>query len=299
MKAPKDQIASGTATIPEFFYWINERHRIWVRRQAGAPKPWTDDPILRDWKFTNAFRQLDRGTVALHYMLEQVGKVPADLTVFNIMWYRLFNLDTHALENGVGFTFDEETKHMMYRELRRLAGSGQKVFTSAHMTTGVAGEPKVESYIRACEHAWANREHIVAQCKAGTMEQVFNALLPGYMIGRFVAYEIVCDLRFVASLWPGGKPTDVTTWANMGPGAARGLTRLGLLPELKFTAQKRGVELMRDLYRESAAHLEPWVLSAPVPFELREIEHSLCEFDKYQRVKRGEGQPRMKFNGRA
>ena len=26
--------------------------------------------------------------------------------------------------------------------------------------------------------------------------------------------------------------------------------------------------------------------------EMREIEHSLCEFDKYQRVKHGEGKPR-------
>jgi hypothetical protein len=27
-------------------------------------------------------------------------------------------------------------------------------------------------------------------------------------------------------------------------------------------------------------------------WEMREVEHSLCEFDKYERVRRGEGRPR-------
>jgi hypothetical protein len=48
-----------------FWYWISERHSIFLRRQEGKPKPWTDDPILRDYKFTNPFRENDRGTVWL------------------------------------------------------------------------------------------------------------------------------------------------------------------------------------------------------------------------------------------
>jgi hypothetical protein len=31
------------------------------------------------------------------------------------------------------------------------------------------------------------------------------------------------------------------------------------------------------------------------PLEMRDCEHSLCEFDKYMRVKLGEGRPRQKF----
>ena len=32
-------------------------------------------------------------------------------------------------------------------------------------------------------------------------------------------------------------------------------------------------------------------------WELREIEHCLCEFDKYERIRLGQGRPRTKFNG--
>lgn len=304
MKAQKDSFEPGTAKLDDFFYWIEERTRIYLKREADEPKPWTTDAILRDWKFTNAYRQLDRGTVALrNFIVEPAisNEAPIDWVVWNIMWYRLFNLDEHAVDPLGGFIPGDERK-ALYEYLRLRKNNGAKVFTSAHMTTGVAGEDKIDTYIRACEDAWMRRELVVEACKVGTLESVFNALLPGYMIGRFIAYEIACDLRFVAGLWPGGSPTDVLTWANMGPGAARGLARLGLLPTLRFTAQQEGVWHMSNLHTlavdvgrvpDAVRQAIPW------PFELREIEHSLCEFDKYQRVLRNEGQARMKFNGRA
>ena len=49
--------------IERFCYWINERHAIYQKRAKGQPAPWTDDPILRDYKFTNPFRENDRVTV--------------------------------------------------------------------------------------------------------------------------------------------------------------------------------------------------------------------------------------------
>jgi ppGpp synthetase/RelA/SpoT-type nucleotidyltranferase len=30
-------------------------------------------------------------------------------------------------------------------------------------------------------------------------------------------------------------------------------------------------------------------------FEMREVEHSLCEFDKYERTRLGQGRPRSKY----
>ena len=43
-------------------YWgfAAERQEIFFRRMAGAAPPWTADPILREFKFTNAYRASDR-----------------------------------------------------------------------------------------------------------------------------------------------------------------------------------------------------------------------------------------------
>ena len=46
-----------------FFAFARARHQIYLRRKNGQPPPWTDDPILQRYRFTNVFRELDATTV--------------------------------------------------------------------------------------------------------------------------------------------------------------------------------------------------------------------------------------------
>jgi hypothetical protein len=118
---------------------------------------------------------------------------------------------------------------------------------------------------------------ILKAVKSYRMEVVFEELLNINGVGGFIAYEMVCDLRFCLLRF---KPLDTITWANVGPGAKRGLNRLGMEP---------CIESMITLLNKAPRLECPW------PFELREIEHWLCEFDKYERVRTGVGVPRMKY----
>jgi hypothetical protein len=119
-----------------------------------------------------------------------------------------------------------------------------------------------------------------------TLEAVHSWLKATYGVGNFMAYEIVTDLRHTRVLCDA---TDTMTWANVGPGALRGLRRLDA-----HVRPSGGVARMKYLLDVSPEHLPG------VPrLELRDIEHSLCEFDKYCRVKFGEGRPRSKYDGKA
>lgn len=284
----KEDFKAGSASKEEFFYWINERHQIYVNRFVeNQPKPWTKDPILQNYKFTNVFRQLDRGTLALKNMLNKSPNLSDDLLVFNIHWYRLYNLDVHA--NILGTV---KHPHVLFEYLRDCYNEDEQIFTAAHMTTASGrSEPKIDIYEEAVMDAWNDRSVIVEACKSRKMEVVFHTLKQFQCVGAFIAYEIVCDLRFTRLLC---EAEDKLTWSNVGPGARRGLERLGLYPT---------VASMYSLFLEAPKYLERHVLDhyvgsvAEVPFELREIEHSLCEFDKYQRVKHGQGTPRQKFRG--
>ena len=40
---------------------------------------------------------------------------------------------------------------------------------------------------------------------------------------------------------------------------------------------------------------EPYLQGHMEPIEMRDIEHCLCEFDKYERTRLGEGRPRAKY----
>ena len=52
------------------------------------------------------------------------------------------------------------------------------------------------------------------------------------------------------------------------------------------------VEFMAELLKSSRPNLGKHV----PPLEMREIEHSLCEFDKWTRVRNNEGRPRSRYH---
>ena len=42
--------------INKFLYWISERHKVYLNKEAKSEWPWTKDKILQEYKFTNPFR---------------------------------------------------------------------------------------------------------------------------------------------------------------------------------------------------------------------------------------------------
>jgi len=281
-----DKIPFGECTVQDLANYMNERHLIWHKRFVEKkPKPWTEDKILQQYKFTNCFRQLDKGTAALQEMLKR--QKDGVLILFNIIWYRYFNLYVHAEQLGFVTDYTQVEEYITAK-----AKKCDKVFTGAWMTTGVRYEDKHISYLRACKEAWDRREMLYYLITTSTkLETVCAYLKDLYMVGDFLAYELACDLRFTKLL---NKATDTLTFANLGPGAQRGLKRLGM----PYKNQKEGCESMRELYDMLIElHISYHIIHAPWPFELREVEHNLCEFDKYQRVKNGEGHPRSKYPG--
>ncbi len=119
-------------------------------------------------------------------------------------------------------------------------------------------------------------------------------------LGSFHSYEIVTDLRHTALL---SSAPDIMSWANPGPGARRGANRVmgrdvrdksvrraGLIEEMQeILAHSKEFDLWpgKDLRGQVRYKPEDW----PV-WEMRDVEHTLCEFDKYERVRLGEGRPR-------
>lgn len=81
-------------------------------------------------------------------------------------------------------------------------------------------------------------------------------------------------------------------WANPGPGAKRGLGRIFFNDKSATISKDRMLSLMQCLLVASR-----FKLPHMPKFEMREIEHSLCETDKYLRAKTGEGKPKQLYRG--
>lgn len=290
------------------WYWINERHRIYLRRLEGQPFPWTEDKILRRFKFTNAFRQLDRVTQAWtdrYVRLLDRGKSLSDGDLlFHCAMFRLFNWpETYdALFYGLRSTdwnFDKAVKILE----RRRDEDYEQIFTGAYIVpTDGTTDSKIVMICRALDFLYdgrtqeerdegvpPNRKYFAALIKKhNSMEKAVEVLRRVPTIGGFIGYEIACDLRFTRLL---ADAVDVMSWANPGPGAIRGINRLLTgKPKLPKKVRKPNyVYAMRQLLRIAPRNLKKHVKSCIYPFEMREIEHSLCEFDKYMRAKRKEG----------
>jgi hypothetical protein len=166
----------------------------------------------------------------------------------------------------------------------------EQVFTGAYIiTNGGIAEPKTHVVMeRYLQPLWEVRAMLGPQMRSSSIQAAHRALVQYLGWGGFMAYEVMCDLRYTAFL---NRAIDKSTWAHAGPGALRGLGRLnGKLP-----APREAVVQMQNLLNL----ISPlWYLAFPKDplLEMREIEHSLCEFDKYERVRNGEGRPRSKYS---
>lgn len=89
-----------------FFELMHERMCIWKRRfMDRKPRPWTNNEILRDYKFTNVYRELDRSSQwQIHNILLDEGLSLKNL-IWKLMVYRFFN-------NPDTFTFDPKTMNV-------------------------------------------------------------------------------------------------------------------------------------------------------------------------------------------
>lgn len=289
-----------------FFYWMNERHSIYMLKSLGEPWPWTKDKILQEYKFTNVFRQNDAVTKQLTKRLKECSKLNFCTLkdVFaRIVIFRMFNWPyTYDLLKSKELVANWNTAKAI-RVLTKFKEDGNKVFTGAYIITNNGRkEPKIELMCSAIGEILRNKESIVIDILAErSIEHAVKCLIEYPMVGKFIAYELATDLRHTKIL---GKAEDIYEWANPGPGAKRGLNRLHERP-LKFTQpDSEFIEEMRAILSLSYLEIDPFddhETKLPVIYhdkmilEMRDIEHSLCEFDKYMRVKNGEGRPRSKY----
>ena len=292
-----------TEFIPEeldrYFYWLHERETIRIRKEErGDSPPWTDDPILQEFKFCQVFREDDRTTRWFRTHMRDPLATHRDVFMATII-FRWFNL----IETGRTLL-----EHNLHREWNRKKAIEEitkqpKWITGSYIIKTPNRMDKVTGVAECISHIWKDRNYLLDMLEKElekdtlTLQKMWKWLRDYPYMGPFMAYEVVTDLRWTYLL---SDAQDINKWANAGPGAMRGLNRLTGRP-LKFTStlhpwQKEMVEL---LYIAADRLDRNWVFPhGTATFEMREIEGGLCEFDKYSRILKKEGRTRSiyKYN---
>lgn len=146
------RVAKRSRPIPSEIYSVLwkfafERHRIYLRRLAGKDYPWTNDPVLTEYKFTNAFRAADRVS---QYLIELIYSDPdasEDTLFLRTLLFKIFNkIDTWKRIVGnlgmpVASEFDYEACGNLLDNCRR---DGISIYSGAYImpSGGRSGAPK-------------------------------------------------------------------------------------------------------------------------------------------------------------
>lgn len=284
------RIAPAKTTVVFETYWqfAAMRQDIFFRRLAGDPPPWTDDAVLLEYKFTNAYRASDRVS---QYLIREViykGEQSPKELFFRILLFKFFNkIETwELLSKELGtITLAEFSFEHYDRILTQAISNGKPIYSAAYiMPSGGSSSltpKKHQMHLKLLEQMIRDALPL-RLADATSMGKAFDLLRSYRTIGDFLAYQYVTDLNYSTLI----NFTEME-FVIPGPGARDGIRKcfsdVGGLTEseiIKLVADRQQVEFDRlGLNFKSL-----WGR----PLQLIDCQNLFCEVDKYARIRHPE-----------
>ena len=283
------------ATVVYDSYWrfAAERQEILHRRMNGWGPPWTEDPILARYKFTNAYRASDRVSQYLIRNVIYEGDQSPEEVFFRTILFKLFNkIETWELLLGkLGQVRYADAAHRWYDSVLGAAMEAkQRIYSAAYImpsgSTSYGHALKYRNHLALLQQMM--RDGVPRRvANATSMREVFDLLRSYPTVGGFLAYQFTVDLNY----------SELTDFSEMdfvepGPGALDGISkcfpslgglspaeiiyRVSLRQEMEF--EERGIDFRplgskRTLLRR---------------LHLIDCQNLFCEISKYARLKHPE-----------
>ena len=258
-----------------FFETMYERQMIWKRRMLdGKVRPWTNDKILANYKFTNVYRELDRSSQW------QIRNILLDdsLSLTNLIWklmvYRFFNNpetftfvpDEHRdlfNQNPTGISakqwrngipdYEQYDEDEFAEFIQGIRDAGLNPYTNAYLINSMAtpGKPRDYCYTHLVMPSLhkAIPRLMKEVLSAKKPEDIIRYLKTIPSVADFIAHEFYQDFTYIPRYTDRKfMKFDQNDYTNVGPGASVGI-RL-IFPQLKGRQQKKAIYDLRDMAAE-------------------------------------------------
>ena len=275
-------------TFRYYFYFMQERMNIFWRKCDGCSHCMTEDPILREYKFTNVYRACDRVSQYLisHVIYNDVDRfTPRDL-LLRILVFKIFNkIETwEYLEQSYGniccdyFNVDEICKLLSQRQKH------MPIFSNAYMMTGSHRlyddlPNKHAKWLRMVKDEFLGKGIVDEVLKAKSMAEVFALMEKCSFIGGFLAYQYTIDFNYSPYI-----NFDENSFVKAGIGAIRGIQKCFSSIGDDYECAIRYTFEHLDEYRKEFGYDDFKPLPGREP-HLIDLQNCFCETDKYLRVK--------------
>lgn len=212
-----------------YWYFASERHRAFEKRVAGEARPWTNDPILQEFKFCNVFRAADRVS---QYMIREVCYHDEDCSpedrLFQIMAFRTFSkIETwRSVRQYLGHypTLDDLGSDAFTKALEEARRQNGGLYTGAFIlcATDAFGQGlKHLNHVELFRHMFLQEDLGGELLKAGSLREVYDLLHRFPLMGDFMSYQTTIDLNYSELI-----NFSENEFTQAGPGALRGIKKV-------------------------------------------------------------------------
>lgn len=273
-----------TIVFDTYWKFAYERQNIFMKRVQGQAYPWTSDEILKNYKFTNAYRASDR--VSQYLIKKVIYSFDGDVedVLFRILFYKLFNkIETWKyMEQKCGvINYKSYSRKQYSAALQELYCSGEKLYSGAYIMASGKKEfgnlRKFENHLDLLEMIFYDNIAIkVDTCK--TLKELYDLLIGYPTIGSFLAYQYAIDINYSEIC-----DFDEMEFVVAGPGAKSGIKKC--FSDIGFYSES-------DMIRYMAERQEAEFNSRNLNFsnlwgrnlQLIDCQNLFCETDKYARI---------------
>lgn len=275
--------------------WIVEREAIRNKKNRGAERPWTLDPVMDQFRFCNVRREDDRVTIWLKENWRDPYAGDPDLW-FAMVVARIFNLPPTLKDIGYPIPWDGDRVLAL---MDRYTKMKKQIFNGAYIVSTNGNSMSKNAYIitKVLNPIWEARDVIRPRFPFKETLASFHKRLTMYDgLGSFMAAQVICDLKYTPAY---EDAKDWHTFAASGPGSRRGLNRLmnrNLRAPMPEGTWLSNVNYFRNIINKSLLALNnanPDGDQLPEDLHAHDFQNCLCEFDKWERAHKGDGRPKQ------
>lgn len=283
----------------DFVKFIVARHSIFLARSRLKPKPWTEDTILQQYRFCNVYRELDTVTGWIREVWREPFAKNPDLW-FWMLVARLVNHPPSLMRMTRMLETNRWNPDKFISVIETAKSHGRKAWGGAYIVSTNGRQMEKSLYIatEVLDPAWKRRKEISPRM-GDTLATFCGILQTLNGVQGFIAGQVIADAKY-ASL-PLASASDWHTFAISGPGSKRGLNRVLDNAVGAPWKEERWLHYLHLLQDETNAALAKLYKKGKPddypPLHAQDIQNCLCEFDKYERVRLGEGKPRSTYPG--
>lgn len=242
-------------SVYHFKTFVIDRYRVHKRKDVKKlPAPWTKNPILQEYKFTNVRREHDRQTKYLIYNITNNLSLTLEDKIVNSVLFRAWNNWNTLKDFGFPYPaqglYNPEFKDALRPRYEALAekdpdrlwynnaynqGGTKCAWKFAHGNRlsrpykfgdeDEMGDPEYEDYERAIPlrplhiGVWMGEDHVVDKLlKAEDQLEAFEILKTMRGFADFLAYQVFVDLTYIEEF-----PFSENEFTIAGPGCKKGL----------------------------------------------------------------------------